>query len=375
MQDNIYKFLRIYKNKSYDEVPLTEADVLIGTMISYADFYNLSKTKKYDLENNTLKFEEFNVKKYLDKLAKNYFNGDEAKKLLETLFKAKRYRLTKIGYFQNELSSDNMTQFFALTAITKNYVCIFFRGTDDSLVGWKENLDMMFKDKLPSQKLAKKYLYKIAELTNKPIIIAGHSKGGNLAFYSYLTASKKIQNRVFRVYNFDGPGFKKQDVTINDNDPKLIKMVPSNDIVGMILENTDNYQIIKSYKKNVAAHDLFTRAFSSKTRYTMLKKNPPLSKYSVALKNTINIWMDKYNKKDYKDMVDFIYEIAILNKQSSTLNLKLDIIKKRKIYLEKISSYSTKKKEKMKAMTREFVKIYFSTLFGRIVIENNKQGD
>lgn len=209
----------------------------------------------------------------------------------------------------------------------------------------------------------------------KPIIVAGHSKGGNLAFYSYLTASKKIKDRIFRVYNFDGPGFKNQNILINDNDPKLIKMVPSNDIVGMILENTNNYQIIKSHKKNVAAHDLFTWAFSSKTRYTMLRKNPPLSKYSVALKNTINIWMDKYNKKDYKDMVDFIYEVAVSNKQSSTLNLKLDIIKKRKIYLEKISSYSVKKKEKMKVMTREFVKIYFSILLGRNLIANNKQGD
>lgn len=375
MQDNIYKFLTIYKNKSYDEVPLTEADILIGTIVSYADFLSVSKTKKFDLENNTICFEEFHLKKYLDKLSKNYFNAKEAKKLLEVLFTAKRYHLTKIGYFHSELSSDNMTQFFAFTAITKNYVCVFFRGTDDSLVGWKENLDMMFKDKIPSQKLAKQYLYRIAKLTKKPIIIAGHSKGGNLAFYSYLTASKKIKDRVYKVYNFDGPGFKNIGLNVDASDDKLVKMVPSNDIVGMILEDQDNYQIIKSYKKNVGAHDLFSWAFSSSSRYTMIKKNPPLSKYSVTLKNTINIWMDRYPKRDYKDMVEFIYQVAVSNKQSSTLNLKLDIIKKRKVYLEKISNYSQKKKDKLKIMTREFVKIYFSTLFGKKLIANNKEGD
>lgn len=82
MQNNIYKFLTIYKNKSYDEVPLTEADIVIGTIVSYADFLNVSKTKKYDLENNLISFEKFNIKKYLDKLAKNYFNNEEAKRLL-----------------------------------------------------------------------------------------------------------------------------------------------------------------------------------------------------------------------------------------------------------------------------------------------------
>lgn len=375
MQNNIYKFLTIYKNKSYDEVPLTEADIVIGTIVSYADFLNVSKTKKYDLENNLISFEKFNIKKYLDKLAKNYFNNEEAKRLLEVLFTSKRYHLTKIGYFSSELSEDNSTQFFALTAITKNYACIFFRGTDNSLIGWKEDLDMMFKDKIPSQKLAKKYLYRIAELTNKPIIIAGHSKGGNLAFYSYLSASKKIKDRVFRVYNFDGPGINNDNLVIENNDTKLIKIVPSNDIVGMMMEKGDNYQIIKSYKKNIAAHDLFTWAFSTKSRYTMLKKNPPLSKYSVTFKNTINIWLQKYQKKDFKDMVDFIYEVAVANKQSTTLNLKLDIIKKRKIYLERISQFSEKRKEKLKIMTREFVKIYFASLLGRNITLEATQGE
>lgn len=375
MQNNIYKFLTIYKNKSYDEVPLTEADIIIGTIVSYVDFLSVPKTKKYDLENNLINFEKFNVKKYLDKLCKNYFNSQEASKLLEVLFTSKRYHVTKIGYFYSELSEDNTTQFFALTAITKNYACIFFRGTDNSLIGWKEDLDMMFKEKIPSQKLAKKYLYRIAELTRKPIILAGHSKGGNLAFYAYLSASKKIQDRIYRVYNFDGPGINNENLIAKNNDPKLFKMVPSNDIVGMMMEKGNNYQIIKSNKKNIAAHDLFSWEFSRQSRYTMLKKNPPLSKYSIALKNTINIWLQKYKKKDFKDMVDFIYEVAVANKQSTTLNLKLDIIKKRKVYLDRISSFSERRKEKLKLMTREFVRIYFASLLGRNIEINDTQGE
>lgn len=375
MQNNIYKFLTIYKNKSYDEVPLTEADIIIGTIVSYADFLSVPKTKKYDLENNLINFEKFNVKKYLDKLCKNYFNSQEASKLLEVLFTSKRYHVTKIGYFYSELSEDNTTQFFALTAITKNYACIFFRGTDNSLIGWKEDLDMMFKEKIPSQKLAKQYLYRIAELTRKPIILAGHSKGGNLAFYAYLSASKKIQDRIYRVYNFDGPGINNENLIAKNNDPKLFKMVPSNDIVGMMMEKGNNYQIIKSNKKNIAAHDLFSWEFSRQSRYTMLKKNPPLSKYSIALKNTINIWLQKYKKKDFKDMVDFIYEVAVANKQSTTLNLKLDIIKKRKVYLDRISSFSERRKEKLKLMTREFVRIYFASLLGRNIEINDTQGE
>lgn len=364
MANNINKFLTIYRNKTYDEFPLCEADIVAGAILSYADFNASSKTKKYNLEHNLAPASIFHGKRDSLILSRSFLHSKEAEKVIKDLLLCKRYHLTRISYFANiKENEDEATQFFAFTAISKSYALVFFRGTDTSLVGWKEDLDLAFKDKIPSQKLAKAYVYKIADLTDKPIILVGHSKGGNLAFYTYITASQKIKNRIYKVYNLDGPGFCDPKIQIDNEDKKLIKIVPSNSVIGMLMEKGNSYEVVKSYKSNINAHDPITWEFSSDSRYCKLARSKRQSKYSLAIKYSINDWLPRYQKKDFRDMADFIYQVAVANKQTTILNLKLDIIKKRKIYLDKISNYSTKKKEKLKVMSRDFVKTYFTILF------------
>lgn len=363
MSNEVEKFLSLYKNKTFDEVGICEGDIIVGGYLSYCDFASHPKFQKFDLKNNAIFFDTFHTKRDAEILSKNTLNPKTTKKFLDNLFLSKRYKHIKIGFIENILETGSAVQFFALTLFSKNYNIVIFRGTDPSITGWKEDLDLTFKKKIPSHDLSKKYLYKIAALNNKPIIIIGHSKGGHLAFYSFLASSKKIKNRVYKAYNLDGPGFSDQKFRPEDYKEKLIKIIPSSSIVGILLDYSNNYEIVKSSKKNVDAHDLMTREFSKDSRYKDLKRMPTLSKYSLALKITIFEWYNKYNKKDFRVLTEFIYQIAIANKQVTILNLKLDVIKKRKIYLAKIAKYNKQKKEQLKAMSRDFVKTYFYILF------------
>ncbi len=363
MSNEVDKFLFLYKNKTFDEVGICEGDILVGGYLSYCDFASHHKFTQHNLENNSIPFDSFHTKRDAEILSKNTLNPKITKKFLNQLFSAKRYKHIKIGFIENVLKSGSAVQFFAMTLFAKQYNIIVFRGTDPSITGWKEDLDLTFKKKIPSHDLSKKYLYRIAALNDKPIIIIGHSKGGHLAFYSFLSSSKKIKERVYKVYNFDGPGFSDPKFRPEDYKDKLIKIVPSSSIIGILLDYSTNYEIIKSSKKNIDAHDLITWEFSKESRYKDLKRMPALSKYSFALKITIFEWYNKYSKKDFRVLTEFIYQVAIANKQVTVLNLKLDVIKKRKIYLDKIAKYNKAKKENLKAMSRDFVKTYFYILF------------
>lgn len=363
MINNIEKYLSLYHNKSFDEVPLNEADLVCGAIISYADFDGNKRFKKYHLENSVVPFTTFHTKKDFDLFAAKCIDPASMRNFLKVFFKSKRYRNIRFGFVENIYDNKNATQFFAFAGFAKKYTVIFFRGTDTTIIGWKEDLDIASKDKIPSQILAKKYLYKIAAISNRPIIIVGHSKGGNLGYYAFLSASKEIKNKVVRVYNFDGPGFNNEKFKPDEYKDKLKKFVPSSSIVGMLLEKTTNYEIVKSSKRNIDAHDLLTWEFSKESRYTKLVRLKSLSKYSFALKIAILEWYNKYTKKDFKDIADFMYGIAMSNKQVTILNLKLDVIKQRKVYLHSIQNYNKKKKEKLKIMSRDFVKSYFYILF------------
>ena len=82
-----------------------------------------------------------------------------------------------------------------------NSIYVAFRGTDSTLVGWKEDLNMGFMDVIPSQIDAVNYLRQIINhFSDYKIFVGGHSKGGNLAVYSAIFIDEALQNiRVLKI--------------------------------------------------------------------------------------------------------------------------------------------------------------------------------
>ena len=99
-------------------------------------------------------------------------------------------------------------QFEAATFLLPNGdVVVLFKGTDDTLIGWKEDIDILTKKGIPSNMFATEYLEKVANRFSGNIIVCGHSKGGFIAQYATLFCKKEIRDRIIKVYNNDGPGF------------------------------------------------------------------------------------------------------------------------------------------------------------------------
>jgi len=138
---------------------------------------------------------------------------------------------------------------------------VAFRGTDSTIVGWREDFNMAFESPVPAQSAAVKYLNEAAALTDGPLILGGHSKGGNLAVYAAAHADPMTQSRILAVYSFDGPGL--DDATMASEGyaniaRRIRSFVPQHSVVGLLLTYHPEYTVVKSDGMGLLQHDSFT---------------------------------------------------------------------------------------------------------------------
>ena len=135
--------------------------------------------------------------------------------LLDELAQHKRFKNCKLSHFINDIDPALQKQFAAMTyRLTLDTYLIVFRGTDDSIIGWKEDFHMTYMKEIPAQKHALCYLENFfVHHPRKKVILAGHSKGGNLAIYAASQIEKNLQNQITAVYTFDAPGLHKKTDT------------------------------------------------------------------------------------------------------------------------------------------------------------------
>lgn len=178
--------------------------------------------------------------------------------LLEALSESRRFREIRMFHYSNVYDKRRDTQFAAVCfSWAKDKTCIAFRGTDESLAGWKEDFCMAFSSVIPSQTLAKTYFRQVALKCGGELFVTGHSKGGNLAYYSVLFASETERKKVKCVYNFDGPGFPYPLLQEGQGAVLFKKLIPRQSIIGMLYERGRNYQVIESEGKGLMQHNPF----------------------------------------------------------------------------------------------------------------------
>ncbi len=184
-------------------------------------------------------------------------------RLLRELARTKRFSSLRLVGARKVVDHEKGTQFAALTILLPGQnLFIAFEGTDNTLVGWRENFRMSYECPVPAQVSALDYLKSAARaFPLRRIFVGGHSKGGNLAMYAAVLSGEEFSHRIRAVYNNDGPGFC--DDTISS--PPYLAMkdrihtyLPESSIVAVLLEHDDNYKIVKSSAKGLWQHDFYT---------------------------------------------------------------------------------------------------------------------
>lgn len=110
---------------------------------------------------------------------------------------------------------------------------------------------MAYRAPVEAQALAARYLAAAGADSRLPetLLVGGHSKGGNLAEYAALTAAPEVQQRIARLYNHDGPGFKAGLFTAADYEPlagRMTKQVPADSMVGILMESFMPVEVVQA---------------------------------------------------------------------------------------------------------------------------------
>lgn len=180
--------------------------------------------------------------------------------MLSLLAESRRFSDIVLSGYVQRLEEEANLQFSAVICRLLPGVCYAaYRGTDDTLLGWKEDFLMSALDTVPSQEEALRYFKRaLEENPGCRWYLGGHSKGGNLAVYAAVNAGQRAQRRVLRVFNHDGPGFREQvlaSAAWQAMQERICTTVPQASIVGMLLEHGENYTVVQSSEKGAMQHD------------------------------------------------------------------------------------------------------------------------
>ena len=246
-----------------------------------------------------------------------------------------------------------------MTFFIDDKIFVTFRGTDRSVVGWQEDFDLVLKDVIPSQEKAKNYLFKMVNLLKKPVYVLGHSKGGNLAYFAYYFNDINVQDMVIKVYNLDGPGFKFDTKKLyKKNKEKLVKIVPHDDVVGILLNDPSELIICKSSEVNVTAHDLLTWQFDFFNKYKTLTRTKELTIYSETLRITINEFIKEIGIDNVKDVKTAIFEIVKINKVKDVIYIYEAALKNIHNGLTEMRRENPEQVKQMEQLIKQFLKLY-----------------
>lgn len=236
--------------------------------------------------------------------------SDEDVRLLGELQSSTRFRNLEIFSFASEIDEETQTQFSAVAfQLAEDRVFIAFRGTDNTLVGWKEDFNMSFICPVPAQRLALHYTEGIAEKFGGHLILGGHSKGGNLAVYAAAFCDRTIQDRIDRVYNYDGPGF--DDKVLDAEGYRKIcervrTFVPQSSIVGMLLGHKEKYTIVHSAQAiGPWQHDTYSWEVL-RNHFVCLES---VDQGSRILDYTLKAWIADLDYEQREQFVNVIYDI------------------------------------------------------------------
>ena len=186
-------------------------------------------------------------------------------------------------------------QFTAMTIeLDSETILVAYRGTDGSMVGLSEDVDMSYQPEIFGQSVAADYLDKMAQAyPDKKIYTVGHSKGGNFAAYALYAASPSLQDRVIKAYSFDGPGFMKEmynQIEFQRVIPKMMTYVPEGSIFGMMLDHPERVIVVKSRMKHLMKQHNPLHWEVARNSFVMA---PGLSNASRIIRSTFISWNTK----------------------------------------------------------------------------------
>ena len=302
---NILDYIKWRGDLTFTQDPPNEVDALIFSSLAYINYgpdVQYAQTNPVTLKAAAEAF--FCLEDYENQVrVKNDLD------LLHLAATSARFGNAQVCMYRNELIPEQETQFAAVTFLLDDgSMFLAYRGTDYSLVGWKEDFNMTFQQTIPAQRLAQQYARDVALEYLRPMRLGGHSKGGNLAVFAAARSSPMIQSRIVEVYSNDGPGFTKYlmgDPGYLAMVPKIKTYIPQSSVIGMLLEHEEPYTVIRSKTVGLLQHDPYSWEVMGR-KYIPVQEVTESSQFVDA---TIKTWFADMTNQERNQLVDVMFTL------------------------------------------------------------------
>lgn len=310
---------------TYDSIydrPFKELDVLALTELTYLPFDRI--VPQGDTTNIEVRLSD--ATDLVDRTT-DFIVTDQHLQLVDSLATSKRFKNIKLLNYVDEYDPDVQKQFAAMTyRLTMDVYLVVFRGTDDTLIGWKEDFHMTYMDHIPAQRRAASYLQHVMkEFPKGRFMVAGHSKGGNLAAYACSYLPDQLFKQVDAIYCYDSPGLNKSIIKTEGYQriAHLIhRFIPQGSIVGMMLEVPEPATIVKSRAfGGFAQHDAFTWMVEKDGFVTLDQTSPDSQQMDQTLKQWVQEVPDSQLKKFFDTFFGLFLDAGITS-INDLMNLK-----------------------------------------------------
>lgn len=288
------------------------------SQVNVVDLVAISQIVLLDLSSAAYRRKQITLRE----CATRYFKHEHAVKALGYIYPRKLPDLLKqmaesvrfgdmlISGYVEDIDESTETQFSALTLEAQDIKTLFvvFSGTDDTIVGWKENFNLIYKTPTPAQLHSVKYLNSAVKHFDGKVVVLGHSKGGHLAMYSAMHCEEEVRRKIFRVVNLDGPGIpdNMEDVKLMERiEKKVVSFVPQSSVIGRLFEKGGRVVIVHSTNKVLLQHDCFSWLVGP----TELVQESEFSDIGCGVDASLRRVLDKMDAKEREAFVDGVFKI------------------------------------------------------------------
>ena len=307
---NIIDYLNWRGDLTFSQAPFNQIDALLLSSLSYADFGGIVPGPDDPDDEITLAaasdlFFEMHSQEELD-ADKSFINW--APTILRGMAGSARFKNAVLKNYIDIVDTMSSLQFSAIEIITDDGVpFISYRGTDDTVVGWKEDFNLSFET-VPAEAVSVTYLNRVQKSTGTPVRIGGHSKGGHLAVCAAALCTRTIRDRIERIYNFDGPGFNRmfiQNGALDKVASRVCRVIPVSSFIGVLLVHKVDPRVVKSTAMGLNQHNPMTWDVIGAD----FTEAPERGKTSILFESTFNDWIDSIDLRDRESFVNDLFSV------------------------------------------------------------------
>lgn len=319
---NIIDYVKEWGRYSFREKPLNEADNLVLCQLSYLHYEGF--VPELNRRSAPVSIRSIYEDPDRDRILKDYWYRENNKELFELVALSRRFGSMKMDFYVNIINEEEEMQFSAMTYILEDKsVYMAYRGTDATIVGWKEDLNMAFSKPLRSQQLAVEYMEKASSYIAGDFYAGGHSKGGNLAVYAAMNCSEQTRGRILKIFSNDGPGFRpeiREQGNFQEIAGKVSKFIPRSSLVGMILEDHGEYEIVESKAIGMLQHNTYTWKIAEGSFIRARNMNEA----KILRDASLNEWILSLPEEEIHAFVDTLYEVISASEASNVFEFGAD---------------------------------------------------